>query len=238
MKRMILAAGAAMALAGTLSLRALLSDNTNKAIAAPASDVAADVIDLKLPKPAYIGTPSNLPKHIELPPPPEKARRTWKAPHGTALLSRGKPVISSEKDPGFGQVAMVTDGDKEGMDGSEVELAAGKQWVQIDLGRTQQITGILIWHSHRHASAYRDVVIQISDDADFISDVTTVFNNDIDNSSGFGLGRNREYLESFQGKLIEVAALKARYVRCHVNGNIFSDQSHYTEVEVYGIPAK
>jgi hypothetical protein len=51
-------------------------------------------------------------------------------------LALNKPVTASDKDPIIGKLDQVTDGDKEGSDGSWVELGAGFQWVQIDLGKT------------------------------------------------------------------------------------------------------
>jgi hypothetical protein len=40
-------------------------------------------------------------------------------------LALNKPVTSSDKDPIIGKLDQVTDGDKEGSDGSWVELGAG-----------------------------------------------------------------------------------------------------------------
>ena len=43
---------------------------------------------------------------------------------------------------------MVVDGDKDGNEGSWVELGPGKQWVQIDLAKRANIYAVLIWHFH------------------------------------------------------------------------------------------
>ena len=80
--------------------------------------------------------------------------------------------------------------------------------------------------------------MQVSDDKDFISGVTTVFNNDHDNSAGLGAGRDKEYIETFDGKLFDPKGVKARYVRLYSSGNTSNDMNHYVEVEVYGLPAK
>lgn len=195
-------------------------------------------VEFKLPKPAYAGTPKNIQLGPNVEKPTGKKREPWQAPKGTALLSAKKTVTSSEKDPIIGSLSMLTDGDKEGADGSWVELGPGLQWVQIDLGAASAINGLLVWHHHGDPRIYRDVVIQVSDDADFISNVTTVFNNDHDNSSGLGLGKDKEYFEGYEGKLIPVAGVKGRYVRLYSKGSTADDQNHYTEVEVYGIAAK
>jgi len=134
-------------------------------------------------------------------------------------------------------VAMVTDGDKDGGQGSFVELAPGLQWVQIDLGQPATIYAVLMWHYHAQARAYRDVVVRVSDDPNFADGVTTVFNNDHDNSSGLGAGKDMGYVETFEGKLIDCKGVAARYVRLYSKGNTSDDGNQYVEVEVYGKPA-
>ncbi|MCK7528400.1 MAG: discoidin domain-containing protein [Ignavibacteriales bacterium] len=43
------------------------------------------------------------------------------------------------------------------------------QWVQIDLGKPcTRSSAILAWHYHSQARVYRDVVVQVSDDKDFL----------------------------------------------------------------------
>ena len=73
---------------------------------------------------------------------------------------------------------MVTDGDKEAVEGSYVELGPKLQYVTIDLKTQNTIYAIVVWHAHRQPVVYHDVVVQVADDPDFISNVTTVFNND------------------------------------------------------------
>ncbi len=98
---------------------------------------------------------------------------------------------------------MITDGEKEGGDGYFVELGPGKQWVQIDLGARYALHAILAWHYHSQARVYRDVIVQVSDDRDFLKGVTTIFNNDHDNSSGLGIGKDKEFIEVAEGKLFD-----------------------------------
>jgi hypothetical protein len=206
---------------------------------AKADDKDLQVVEIKLPKPAYAGTPKNLPANMpNLEKPTGKPREPWKAPKGTTLLSNKKPVTSSDKEPIIGQLDMITDGDKEGADGSWVELGPGLQWVQIDLKQSAAINGIILWHHHGDPRVYKDVIVQVSDDGDFINDVKTVYNNDHDNSAGLGIGKDKEYFENYEGRLIKVDAVKGRYVRCYSKGSTSDDQNHYTEVEVYGIAAK
>ena len=118
-----------------------------------------------------------------------------------------------------------------------MELAPGLQWVQIDLQQRAVIDAIALWHYPATPRVYHDVVVQVSDDPDFRTGVTTVFNNDYDNSSGLGAGRDMEYVEDYRGRVIETGGAAGRYVRLYSAGNIDNDQNHYVEVEVYGRPA-
>jgi hypothetical protein len=88
------------------------------------------------------------------------------------------------------------------------------------------------------ARVYFDVVVQLADDPDFITNVRTLFNNDIDNSTGLGVGQDMHYVETAEGKLINAKGQRARYVRLFSNGNNNNDLSHYIEVEVFGKPVK
>ena len=121
---------------------------------------------------------------------------------------------------------------------SYVELGPFAQWVQIDLGAAHNIYAVVLWHFHKQPRVYYDVVVQIADDADFTKNVTTVFNNDIDNSLGFGKGEDWHYVETNEGKLIDCKGVKGRYVRSYSAGNTSNDLNHWIEIEVYGKPAK
>ncbi len=209
-----------------------------KAAATPSDEPAKDTkglveLKLELPKPLFEGTPKNI-REKNLRPPRKGPRDPMMVPPGVTNVASGKTVTSSDSEPIIGELKLVTDGDKEGTDGSYVELGPGKQWVQIDLKDAYNIFAIVVWHYHREGRVYRDVVVQVADDADFITNVRTIFNNDYDNSSGLGIGNDMQYLDSFEGELIPVKALKARYVRLYSNGNTSNDQNHYTEVEVFG----
>ena len=205
--------------------------------AALAQDPGKEVLKIQLPKPMFVGTPRNI-RTPNLETVTGRPRGPFTVPAGTALLSAGRPVTSSDKEPVIGEIAYVTDGKKSGEDGYYVELGPMLQWVQIDLGKSQELMAIVAWHYHSQARVYRDVVVQVSDDKDFISGVTTVFNNDHDNTSGLGAGKDKEYIETFDGKLFDPKGVKARYVRLSSGGNTSNDMNHYVEVEVYGLPAK
>ena len=186
-------------------------------------------LETKLPNPLLVGTP--VPVNIpNLEPKLNGKRPDFMVPAGTVNLAKGKKVSASDKDPVVGTLDLLTDGDKEGDEGSWVELSPNKQWVQIDLEKEASIYAIIVWHFHSQERAYRDVVVQVSNDPTFSQDVTTVF----DNSAA---GKDRPYIENYQGKLIDAKGAKGRYVRLSSNGNTTNKLNHYIEVEVFGKPA-
>ena len=193
--------------------------------------LADDKVPLKtdLPKPQFVGTPVpiNVPN---LEPKLDGKRPDFMVPVGTVNLAKGRKVTASDTDPVVGTLDLVTDGDKEGDEGSWVELAPGKQWVQIDLEKAAEIYAVIVWHYHSQERVYRDVVVQVSDDPTFTKDVKTIY----DNSSA---GTDRPYIESYQGKLIDAKGVQGRYVRLYSNGNTTNKMNHYIEVEVWGKPA-
>lgn len=204
---------------------------------AAVQDQQKEVLKLELPKPMFVGTPTNI-RTPNLERITGKPRGPFLVPKGTALLSSEKLVTSSDWQPVIGDLPFVTDGEKSGEDGYFVELGPSLQYVQIDLGQSCSLHAILIWHYHSQARVYRDVIVQVSDDPDFVSGVKTVFNNDHDNSAGLGIGRDKEYIETYDGRLVDPRGVEARYVRLYSRGNTSNEMNHYVEVEVYGTPAK
>jgi hypothetical protein len=198
-------------------------------------DPTKEELKLKLPKPMFVGTPTNL-RSANLEVITGKSRGPFYVPKGTVLLSVKKKVTSSDTQPVIGELDMVTDGEKSGGDGYFIELGPGLQWVQIDLGASHPLYAILAWHYHSQARVYRDVIVQVSDDPAFKTGVTTVFNSDHDNTSKLGPGKEKEYIEVAEGRLIDPKGAKGRYVRLSSNGNTTNDLNHYVEVEVYGQP--
>jgi len=202
-----------------------------------AGDSGLVPIELNLPKPMFVGTPQDT-RVPNLEKPLGKLRPPFLAPAGTKNVALGKSIASSDEEPIIGEIEMITDDDKEAADGSYVELGPFLQHITIDLEAMNNIYAIVIWHFHKQARVYFDVVAQVADDPDFITNVRTLFNNDIDNSSGLGVGKDKHYTETNEGKLIDAKGIKARYVRLYSNGNTSNDLNHYIEVAVYGKPAK
>jgi len=196
-------------------------------------------VKIELPRPAqWPGSPDgtvspNLETH-----PYDQPRPPILVPEGCGhLLSRGCKVTSSDSFPLVGDLSFVTDGRKEEATDDNVRLVlnGGLQWVQIDLGAQQEIYAVCVWHSFSpRVRVYHDVIVQVSDDPDFMEEVVTVFNNDHDNSAGLGQGADFEYIETHAGRPIAAKGVKGRYVRCYSNGNIRDKSNAYVQVEVFG----
>lgn len=229
------------AVAASVTLALLGPALTGSATAAEGGEKLVP-LEIKLPRPLFQGTP----KHIQ--PAPtlevycEKPRPPFMAPVGTTNLALNKKVTSSDTAPIIGELEFITDGVTDGYDGCFVELGPDLQWVQIDLGQISDIYAVGVWHYHAEGRVYHDVVVQVADDPDLIDNVKTVFNNDFDNSSGLGVGKDLEYIEDYRGKLIDARdaqgkPVRGRYVRLYSRGNTANDLNHYIEVAVYGKPA-
>jgi hypothetical protein len=195
---------------------------------------AASTVPLKVeyPKPLFAGTPRPIQlANLE----PANAKRVDpQVPADTKLLSKGKTVTSSDNLPVIGELSYITDSDKTGIDGAYVELGPGVQWVQVDLGAPAKIAAIVAWHFHSQARVYHDVIVQVSDDKDFKKGVTTLYNNDDDNSAKMGKGRDLAYVETNHGRIFDAKGATGRYVCLYSNGNTSDELNHYCEVEVFG----
>ena len=205
-------------------------------LAAPFSTRAAETLTTEIPPETIEGTPMPIKVANLVQAPPSSP--TLSVPDGTVLLSKGKIVTGSDDFPIIGDLEYITDGDKLGGEGYFVELMDGLQWIQIDLEATSELAAVWIWHFHSQARAYHDVIVQVSDDAEFKTGVTTLFNNDYDNSAEMDQGSDRPYVESRFGLLVDAKNTKARYVRLYSAGNTSNDMNHYIEVEVFGKPTQ
>jgi len=194
-------------------------------------------VKVELPTPVFVGTQENI-RAPRTKPVQTVAGPPFLAPAGTRNVALGKPVSASDEEPVIGKLEMVTDGDKEAADGSYAELGPMLQHVTIDLQAEHEIYGIRAWHYHKLPRVYFDVIVQISSNPDFIGDVYTIFNNDMDNSAGLGLGTDMHYVDTCFGEIFDAKGARGRYVRLYSNGNTANDLNHYIEVEVYGRPVE
>jgi hypothetical protein len=190
-------------------------------------------IDIELPKALFIGTPQaaivdNLEKPLGTHRPP------FLAPAGTKNVALGKPITASDKFPIIGDLKLITDGDMDSSDGKYVEFINGVQYITVDLGAVYNIYAVVVWHLHKQPFVFFDVIVQTANDSLFIENVNTLFNNDMDNSAGLGIGKDMHYTETNEGKLIDAKGVQGRYVRLYSSGYNLEEFNYYVEVSVYG----
>lgn len=195
-------------------------------------------LNIKLPAPAFVGTPSDAPVDPNVEKLSNKPRPPLMVPPGVSNVALGKHVTTSDTNQLASNLAKITDGDKEASEQGTVLIRKGPQWVQVDLGKPYEIYAVVVWHAHDNPKVYHGVVAEISDDPQFKTGVRTLFNNDRNDLDGQGTGTDREYFESYEGKLIKGNGDVARYVRLYSDGSTESRLNEYTEVEVYGRPPK
>lgn len=200
---------------------------------APAADTAP--LPIKVPVPSFSGTPLDYwSDHLE--PANFRKRKPFPAPTGAVNAAEGKLATTSAGAPLAGELKQITDGEKSYESQHIVELKEGSQWIQIDLGSEHDIFAVVVWHYHASERVYFDVIVQGSNDPAMEEGVATLYNNDYDNSTHHGLGKDKEYVENYQGRLFDAKGLKARYVRLYSNGNTTDERNHYIEVEVWAKP--
>lgn len=224
-----------LATAAVLGAALVLMNFPTRCSAAEAAELAP--LPVKPPSPTLKGTPSDLPSGPNVEPPPEKPAPPFMAPKGVVNVAAGKKVTSSSK-PFTGTLSQVTDGLKEPEDDHVVEMRRGKQWVQVDLGEPATLYAIVVWHDHRFLQVFKDVIILVADDPDFTQNVQTLYNNDVDNSAGLGIGTDKEYFETNRGRTFDAKGVVSRYVRCYTAGSSLSSLNVCQEIEVYALPAK
>lgn len=152
---------------------------------------------------------------------------SWAVPATTNVAAGIMPTASTSA----ANLEFITDG-VAGNSLSFTDLGPGLQWLQLDLGKATTLTKLKVWHDYADGRTYRDVIMQVSNDPTFGSGVTTIFNNDTDNSAGQGAGTDSEYSETSKGKRVIVNNIAARYVRLWSNGSTANASNHYVEVEV------
>ena len=223
------------ALNTVLTLATITLLNTTATFAADAP--ATEALVLQLPSPTLKGTPEQLPTGPGIEANSDKPAAALMITKGAKNVALDKAVKTSV-NPFTGEASQITDGKKEAFDYDTVEMKKGVQWVQVDLGEVFTIQAIAIWHDHRYIQVMHDVIVQVSDDPEFKTGVTTLFNNDTDNSAGLGVGTDREYFERHFGRVFEGKGTKARYVRGYTKGSHLSALNCWQEIEVYALPNK
>ena len=193
-------------------------------------------IKFELPPPHSSGTPKEIKSdNLEPDPGPGKLRAPIMVePEFTKKLTTENTKVTTSEEAVTGDNDYVVDGDKTPDATSMLQLPGGLQWVQLDLGAEHTIAAVCVWHDQGDERVYKDVVVQISSDENFAKDVTTIFNNDHDNTAKLGKGTDKEYRERNDGRPMDAKLAKGRYVRCYSNGSTSEPVNNYIEIEVFG----
>ena len=224
----------------TISLSNAFTLATCISLVSAATGSADDLVPLKLrlPAPAFIGTPKDVPAGSNIEPPSTKPKPPLMVPSDVKNIAPQAKISCSDSNTQARALAKIIDGDKEALDESMVLVRKGIQHVQFDLGTSRELYAIAIWHAHDTAKIYRDVIVQVADNSECTENVRTLFNNDITDECGRGAGKDKQYFETFEGKVVDAKGEKARFVRLYSKGSSESALNEYIEVEIYARPAK
>jgi hypothetical protein len=207
-------------------------------IAVASSAIAADLVAIKfeLPDPHSSGTPKEIKSdNLEPDPGPGKYRAPIMVPVGfDKKITTEDTVVTASAEANTGDNEYVVDGDKTADITCALQLPDGLQWVQLDLGSERTVSAVCVWHDQGDDRVYKDVIVQLSNDAKFQKDVVTIFNNDHDNTAKLGKGSDKEYRERNDGRPIDGKMTKARYLRCYSAGSSSEPINNFIEIEVYG----
>ena len=193
-------------------------------------------IKFELPPPHSSGTPKEIKSdNLEPDPGPGKLRPLIMVPVGfDKKLTTEETKVTTSEEAVTGENEYVVDADKTPDATCMLQLPGGVQWVQLDLGAEKTVSAVCVWHDQGDDRVYKDVIVQLSNDEKFAKDVTTIFNNDHDNSAKLGKGTDKEYRERNDGRPMDGKLTKARYVRCYSNGSSSEPVNNYIEIEVFG----
>src|SRR5881397_156949 len=113
----------------------------------PAAPDSGDLVPLvvKLPPPAFKGTPKDLQLSSFVEPMSDKPRPPMMVPPGLKNLAKDAKLTSSDKNATSSVLEKITDGDKEASDQSIIFLRKGTQWVQLDLGAPHELFALVLW---------------------------------------------------------------------------------------------
>lgn len=118
-----------------------------------------------------------------------------------------------------GSISLVTDGDILSTnyfgEGSGI-----LNYVQVDLGTSQLINKITVWHYYADSRTYHSTKTQVSEDG---ITWTTIFDSAV---SG-------EYAESINGKTTIFTLTEVRYIRDYINGSTANASNHWVEIKAF-----
>lgn len=99
------------------------------------------------------------------------------------------------------RLTVVTDGDRSTSEYALIATDSAAKYIQLNLGEPHFITKVNILNDYNPEAprAGKDLIVQLSNDPTFTTGVTTIYNNDDDNSVGLGAGADAEYVEPSSG---------------------------------------
>src|SRR5579872_4589325 len=115
-------------------------------------------LTIKLPAPAFKGTPKDIQLSSYVEPLSDKPRAPMMVPGGLKNIAPSAKITCSDKNATADALAKIVDGDKEASEQSIIYLRKGTQWIQMDFGSPQEIFAVCIWHAHNSAKVYHDVI--------------------------------------------------------------------------------
>src|SRR5260370_30975045 len=120
------------------------------AMAADSSPSSGDKVPLviKLPAPAFKGTPKDIQLSAYVEPLSDKPRPPMMVPAGLKNIAPGAKLTCSDKNATAEALAKITDRDKEASEQSIIYLRKGTQWIQMDFCSPQEMFDLVIWHAH------------------------------------------------------------------------------------------
>jgi hypothetical protein len=168
----------------------------------------------------------------------ERRRPSLKVARGVKNLAINKPVTADSK-PRMGELEQITDGIKTS---GEFDIVEGPSWVQVDLGAQASIHAVAVWHFYKNPIIYNDVIVAVADDVDFSRNVRMLFNNDHDNSSHLGKGKDTAFISRWWGEVVDTrgsdrTGTTARFVRLYTGRSMDGAPPRYVELAVYGVKA-
>lgn len=142
------------------------------------------------------------------------------------------------------RLSTVTDGNRSASEYALIATESTAKYIQLNLGEPHSITKVNILNDYNPEAPRtgKDLIVQLSNDPTFATGVTTIYNNDADNSAGLGAGTDAEYAEPPTGAGLTVtlgSPAAAQYVRYWANGHTRTQTNAYNamntpvEVEVY-----
>lgn len=99
-------------------------------------------------------------------------------------------------------------------------MSAGLQSVTVDLGSTQDISMIKVWHYYADARTYSSTKTEVSTD-------NTTWSPIYDSAS------SGTYVETSSGKTHSFSMRKVRYIRDYLNGSTSNTSNHWVEIQAY-----